>query len=94
MDAIFDEIAFQGLEKEIKTWDGCFNIRPVRGSRSGRWSLHSFGIALDFNAATNRLETKGDMHPEIVEIFKDFNWAWGGDFRRSDPMHFQRAHNC
>jgi len=93
LDFIFDGILMTGLEKELKSFDGCFNIRKVRGSKK-RWSLHSFGLAVDFNASTNRLGTFGDMHPEIVTIFESHGWKWGGNFKRKDAMHFQRAWNC
>lgn len=93
LDLIFDGILMEGLEKEIKKFDGCFNIRKIRGSKK-RWSLHSFGLAVDFNAATNRMGTFGDMHPDIVTIFESHGWIWGGNFKRKDSMHFQRAWNC
>ena len=88
LDLIFDGIFMNGLEKEIKKFDGCFNIRKIRGSKN-RWSLHSFGLAIDFNASTNKLGTFGDMHPDIFDIFRSYGWVWGGDFKRKDPMHFQ-----
>ena len=93
LELIFEEIEKEGLMGEFKTFDGCFNIRKIRGS-SNRWSLHSFGLAFDFNAFENRVGTNGNMHPKIVEIFLSYGWAWGGHFERKDPMHFQRAHNC
>lgn len=93
LDLIFDGILMCGLEKELKSFDGCFNVRKIRGSKK-RWSLHSFGLAVDFNASTNKMRTFGDMHPEIVSIFETHGWKWGGDFKRKDPMHFQRAWNC
>jgi len=93
LDLIFEGILMEGLEEEIKKFDGCFNIRKVRGSKK-RWSLHSFGLAVDFNASTNKMGTFGDMHPAVVDIFRCYGWVWGGEFKRKDPMHFQRALNC
>lgn len=93
LDFIFKAVLSLGLEKEFKSFDGCFNIRKIRGSKK-RWSLHSFGLSVDFNASTNKLGTVGDMHPDIVDIFTAHGWVWGGNFKRSDPMHFQRAWNC
>ena len=94
LDWIFAEIINQDIVDSIKSCGGSYNVRPIRGSSSGRWSLHSFGIAIDFNAETNALGTVGDMNPTLVSIFKYSGWAWGGEFSRSDPMHFQRAHGC
>ncbi len=93
LDFIFEDILRLGLEKELKKFDGCFNIRKIRGSKN-RWSLHSFGLAVDFNASTNRMKTLGDMHPDVIDIFISYGWKWGGNFKRKDPMHFQRAWNC
>ncbi len=93
LDFIFEDVLRLGLEKEFKTFDGCFNIRKIRGSKT-KYSLHAYGLAVDFNAATNRMGTAGDMHPDVVDIFTACGWRWGGYFKRRDPMHFQRAWNC
>ena len=89
--SIFEEIAKQGLQKSIKTWDGCYNYRMKR--LSGTWSTHSWGISIDLNASTNPQGTdvKGDMDPKVVAIFRAHGFQWGGDFSGGsyDPMHFQ-----
>lgn len=75
------------LACHIFTWDGCFNIRKVRGGSS--WSLHSWGIAVDINAAWNRLGQEPQMPPELVKCFTDAGFEWGGTWTRKDGMHFQ-----
>lgn len=77
------------LQDELKTWDGCFNIRKKRGFKS--WSLHSWGIAIDINAAWNGLKQEPQMSPELVKCFTDAGFDWGGNWRRKDGMHFQLA---
>jgi len=77
------------LQDEIKTWDGLFNIRKKRGLRS--WSLHSWGIAVDINAAWNGLGREPQMSKELVACFTDAGFDWGGTWRRKDGMHFQLA---
>jgi hypothetical protein len=77
----------RGLSKEIKTWDGCFNIRLKRGLSS--LSLHSWAIAIDINAAWNGLGKVPTMSKELVQCFKDAGFEWGGDWLRLDGMHFQ-----
>ena len=74
----------------LRTYDGGYVWRTQRGS-SKKLSMHSFGAALDFNAATNRQGSPGNMHPSIVAVFEAHGWTWGGRFRESrvDPMHFQ-----
>lgn len=63
-------------------------------------SMHSWGIAVDFDPSRNRMggtdgATHGPSmlrkHPEFVQVFKDAGWEWGGDWRMKDDMHFQRA---
>jgi hypothetical protein len=55
----------------------------------GAWQRHR---AIDLNPETNALGTAGDMSPRVVQVFRHFGFAWGGDFRRRpDPMHFQYA---
>ncbi len=75
-----------GLMNELKTFDGCFNIRKVRGI--DKPSCHSWGLAIDINAATNPLGLPGDMKPEFVQCFTDAGFSWGGLWNRPDPQHF------
>lgn len=75
--------------KELKTWDGCFNIRKKRGLNSA--SLHSWGIAIDINAAWNGLNMKPQLSEGFVKCFTDAGFEWGGTWDRLDGMHFQLA---
>jgi hypothetical protein len=89
-EAVFDELERVGKATQIKTWDGTFAFRPIRGET--HLSVHAFGAAIDLNAATNPLGGPGDMDPDVVAIFQHFGFLWGGEFHlRKDPMHFQYA---
>lgn len=80
----------RGLAHELKSFDGCFNIRNVRGS-SGI-SCHAYGLAIDINYDGNELGTAGHMSSELVACFTDAGFTWGGNFKsRKDPMHFSFA---
>jgi hypothetical protein len=72
---------------ELKTWDGCFSIRQIRGSNS--MSLHSWGIAIDVNAAENGLGKEPKLSFGFVKCFTDVGFDWGGYWKRKDGMHFQ-----
>jgi hypothetical protein len=72
---------------ELKTFDGCFNIRNKRGLSS--MSLHSWGVAIDVNAAWNGLGKKPTLSTGFVECFTDAGFDWGGTWSRLDGMHFQ-----
>lgn len=85
-DAFYNLIQ-RGFLQELKTWDGCFNIRTKRGASTP--SLHSWGLAIDVNAAWNRMGQQPSLSAGFVECFKDAGFDWGGDWTRPDGMHFQ-----
>jgi hypothetical protein len=83
----------KGLGAQLHTFDGCFNIRMVRGSNA-HFSAHSYGLALDINAATNPMGSvlHTTFTADFVKCFTDQGFAWGGNFHgRKDPMHFSRC---
>lgn len=84
---VFEELILTGLVEELRTWDGCFNIRKKRGTTST--SLHSWGIAVDVNAAWNPFGGKSNLSHDFVNVWKKHGFDWGGDWSRPDPMHFQ-----
>ena len=83
----FKNLIATGNVKELKTWDGCFNIRKMRGLTS--MSLHSWGIAIDVNAAWNGLGKTPTLSAGFVKCFTDAGFDWGGTWTRKDGMHFQ-----
>lgn len=80
-------IKANGLLGELKTFDGCFSIRSIRGE-PGLLSAHGYGIAIDINAAANPLGGPSTLSPELVKCFTLNRFTWGGTFSRCDPMHF------
>jgi hypothetical protein len=76
-----------GYVKELKTWDGCFNIRKKRGLAS--MSLHSWGLAIDVNAFENGLNMQPKLSAGFIKCFTDAGFEWGGLWQRKDGMHFQ-----
>lgn len=83
----FNNIINRNLISQLKTWDGCFNVRKKRGATSA--SLHSWGIAIDINAAWNGFGKTPTMSPELVKCFTDAGFDWGGVWSKPDGMHFQ-----
>lgn len=83
----FQELIRTGYVNELKTWDGCFNIRKKRGLSS--MSLHSWGIAIDVNAFENGLGQVPKLSAGFVKCFTDNGFDWGGVWTRKDGMHFQ-----
>lgn len=83
----FRELQQKNLHKEIKTFDGCYVDRKVRGS--SLISLHSWAMAIDLNAAFEKLgQTVTHFSKEFINIITKYVF-WGGNFNgRKDPMHF------
>lgn len=91
------ELHNQGLLAEIKTWDGCFNIRKKRGINA--LSLHAFGLAVDINAAHNPLGLTREqaiargLRPfsqRFIEVSRQFMECGADWVNRPDGMHFQK----
>lgn len=87
LEAALASIIRQNLAPELRTFDGCFNIRPIRGEPL-MISAHAYAGALDINAATNLLGTPGDISEALASCFILQGFTWGKSFRRCDPMHF------
>lgn len=87
LEQAFKNLIERDFVKELKTWDGCFNIRKKRGLAS--MSLHSWGIAIDVNAAWNGLGKTPVLSAGFVKCFTDAGFDWGGSWTRKDGMHFQ-----
>jgi len=85
----FKNLIDRGFVKELKTFDGCFNIRKKRGLSS--MSLHAWGIAIDVNASWNQLNMVPTLSAGFVKCFTDAGFDWGGTWTRKDGMHFQLA---
>lgn len=90
LDAVLLDLLATGLIKELKTYDGCHNVRLKRGVNE--YSIHSWGLALDFNAALNPLgvkwgSRKGMFSKAFLDVWRQHGWTCGADF--NDTMHFQ-----
>lgn len=91
------ELHATGYIKELKTWDGCFNIRKKRGLSS--YSLHSWGIAIDLNSSDNALGKtytqllalgKKPFSEGFLQCFRNSGFTCGGDWKtRPDRMHME-----
>jgi hypothetical protein len=92
LTCVFTELIKTGLFAEIKTWDGCFNIRTMRGYEdqhkklmdAGEFekamtlmSIHSWAIAVDVNAFENQLYQKPKLSERFVNCWKANGFDWG-----------------
>lgn len=83
------EVQQRGLAGAIdpRQYAGCYYPRFIANTTT--LSNHSFGLALDLNTAGNQRGTVGEIDRDVVAIFKTWGFAWGGDWRWTDPMHFE-----
>lgn len=85
--AAFKALVDKGLAKELKSFDGCHNIRKM--TSGGGMSVHSWGLAIDVNAKTNGYGSRPTLSYGFVKCFTDAGFEWGGGWRTPDGMHFQ-----
>ena len=100
LETAFNGLISKGLHKEIKTFDGCFNIRRMRGSNN--YSRHSWGMAIDMNAFENPFKKvppgeRADYRKKYVkwteqflQVWRDSGFSCGADWNTvMDGMHFE-----
>lgn len=75
-------------------WGGSWVPRLQRGSKT-KPSNHTFGTAFDICPAENPWKGKPAAWPArgsilpLVPVFKAHGFAWGGEWRTKDGMHFE-----
>jgi len=84
----FKRMEQAGVHSEIKTFDGCYNDRSVRGRTSK--SLHAWAMAIDINASTEKLaQDKTNWSATFLDIMRTSGIFCGADWKgRRDSMHF------
>lgn len=97
LEAMWAEWEANKLLDRLRTWDGSYVTRFIRGSRTSL-SNHAFGTAFDVNAERNQLGVlpalvgKEGCVRELVGIANKHGFYWGGHFKgRPDGMHFEVA---
>ncbi len=87
--AALEDIHDQGLDDKIHPdqFAGCYYPRFIAGTST--LSNHAFGLALDINAVENQRGTVGLIDRGVVAVFEKWGFTWGGNWRYTDPMHFE-----
>ena len=87
-----EEIQRLGLD----VWSGCVNVRKMRGGTE--WSMHSWGIAVDYDDTNNQLKWGRDKarfaRPEYDkwwQCWEKEGWESLGRKKNYDWMHVQAA---
>lgn len=87
LKAALAEVQARGLAGTIHTTAGCYYPRFIAGTSS--LSNHAFGLAIDIDAPQNERGTAGQMNRQVVQIFEEWGFTWGGTWHYTDPMHFE-----
>lgn len=88
LQAAFTKLENVGLHKEIKTFDGCYELREARDAQS-LLSLHSWGAAIDLNAMDNPVGSLGTWTDAFLSIMEECDVICGQRWTgRTDPKHF------
>lgn len=87
------QVVDEGLAASVDAGDygGCYVPRFIDRDPGRGLSLHTWGIAVDLNVQGNLPGTAGTIDPRVVEVMRAWGFAWGGDWREPDPMHFELA---
>ena len=97
--ALNDILAYYGPDIEkiapgACVYDGSYNFRKTRSGSSQ--SIHSWGLAIDFDASNNQLKTKSpyarlsqDVYKPFFDILEHHGFASLGRRSDSDWMHVQ-----
>lgn len=88
---LFGEYASKGFHGDYPIRQlGCFVPRHKMSDPNRSLSIHAYGLAIDINWLVNKVGFRGDMPANVVTLFKQYGWLWGGWWTRPlDPMHFQ-----
>lgn len=88
--------ATERADKGLDLFGGCFEVRRMRGSDA--WSMHSWGIAIDFDPVRNGLHSNRTNArlaqrdcDKFWEIWEAEGWLSLGRARNFDWMHVQAA---
>lgn len=84
-------------EPERWSFGGCYAFRTKRtaSGRVNRISLHAWGIAVDIGPLVSPIgkawSNSSGVPYQVVELWRDHKWVWGGTWASPDSMHFQFA---
>ena len=80
----------RGLAREMKTWDGCYQLR-AKVANAGSYSMHAWGLAVDINAGENGYNRPVKLSNAFLKCFTDCHIISGAFWKVKDGMHFELA---
>jgi len=97
LNRVLDNYGLDEIKRlRLDLWGGCLNVRKMRGGTN--FSMHSWGIALDYDPIRNKLNWGRDRasfaKPEYDtwwRLWEEEGWVSLGRTRNFDWMHVQAA---
>jgi hypothetical protein len=97
LSRVLDNYGLEEIKQlRLDLWGGCLNVRKMRGGT--KFSMHSWGIALDYDPTRNKLQWGRDRasfaKPEYDiwwRLWEEEGWVSLGRSRNFDWMHVQAA---
>jgi D-alanyl-D-alanine carboxypeptidase-like protein len=87
--AAMNELRQRGLARLIHSFNGCYNARMVMRRPTWPISKHTWGSAVDINAAANPWGARPRQDARIVAVMARHGFTWGGLWSVPDGMHFE-----
>lgn len=90
----------QGL-RTFEEQDALYIQRPKVTNAKGGQSIHNYGLAIDFALLIDDKEISWDLKKdwdgdkisdwmEVVKVFRDAGYTWGGQWKFTDNPHFEK----
>jgi peptidoglycan L-alanyl-D-glutamate endopeptidase CwlK len=83
-----------------KLYDAAGKRLGIVTQAKGGQSIHNYGLAVDivllenggasWDVATDFDHDGQSDWMEVVKIFKNYGWSWGGDWKFTDKPHFEK----
>jgi D-alanyl-D-alanine carboxypeptidase-like protein len=89
LTAAMNDLRRRGLAHLIHSFNGCYNARMVMRRPTWLISKHTWGSAVDINAATNPWGVRPRQDPRLVAVLASHGFTWGGLWTVPDGMHFE-----
>ncbi len=95
LQRVFDHYGMERIkELRLDRWGGCLNVRKMRGGT--QWSMHSWGIAMDYDPENNQLKWGRDKavfskpdYDDWWRFWEEEGWSSLGRIKNYDWMHVQ-----
>jgi|GEM_PF-5026358 len=90
--ATWAEVHERGLARRLRSFGGAFCPRHMLHDARRPLSVHAFGAAVDFDVPWNGYGIPAErmqINRDVVRVFQECGWEWGGLWSPTDGMHFQ-----